>query len=250
MADYLRRLVARASGHPVTAPPVRPLVPPRDTTADDGVDGIVEVLLSPTPLVGAPLRAVSDSRPLHEPRAGSPPGVAPRPVEMPNDEEPVPREPLRRPTPEPATETSTSETVRRPVAPLLRPEPAPNVTPLSPPTSTPAARPVIPTPPTLAPPVPTTVERPTSRIEEPRRPAPREAATAPAVRLTPPEPAVPREPASPPAPQLHIGSIHVEVMSTPPRPAPAPKPVTLAVSDRSAFTGSSLLGQRFGLGQL
>jgi hypothetical protein len=250
MADYLRRLVARASEHPVIAPPVRPVAPPRDTTADDGVDGIVEVLPSPTPPVGAPLRAVPDSRPLHEPRAGSPPGVAPRPVAMPHDVAPVPREPRRRPTPEPATELSTSETVRRPAVPPLRQEPVPHVTPLSPPTSTPAARPVIPTPPTPAAPVPMTLERPTPRIEEPRRPAPREAATAPAMRLTPPEPAVPREPPPPPAPQLHIGSIHVEVMSTPPRPAPAPKPVTPAVIDRSALTGSSLLGQRFGLGQL
>jgi hypothetical protein len=248
MADYLRRLVARSSGHPVTAPPVRPLAPPRETTADDGVDGIVEVLLSPTLPVEAPLRIVSDSRPLHEPRIGSSPDVAPRPVEMTNDAQPLPREAIRRPTPEPATETSTSETVRRPVAPLLRPAPAPDVTPLSPPTGTPAARQVVPTPPPAAPTVPTTVERPTFRIEAPRHPAPREAATTPATRLTPPEPAAPREPLPPPL--LHIGSIHVQVMSTPPRPAPTPKRVTPTVIDRTTFTGSSLLGQRFGLGQL
>ena len=250
MADYLRRLVARASGHPVTAPPMRPVAAPRDTTADDGVDGIAEVLLSPPPPAGAQLRTGSDARPLHDPREESPPGVLPRRVEMHGDAPPVARESLRRPTPEPATETSTSETVRRPVPPVLRPVPAPDATPLSPPAFTPVERVVIPAPPTPAAPPPAAVTESTSRIEEPRRPATREAATTPVMRLTPPEPAAQREPPPPPAPQLHIGSIHVEVMSTPSRPAPAPKPVAPTVIDRSAFTGSSLLGQRFGLGQL
>jgi hypothetical protein len=97
--------------------------------------------------------------------------------------------------------------------------------------------------------VPPTIERPATRIEERRRPAPRDAATTPVMRLTPPEPAASRERPTPPAPQLHIGSIHVEVMSTPPRAAPAPRPVAPVVDGR-ALTGSSLLGQRFGLGQL
>jgi hypothetical protein len=250
MADYLRRLVARASGHPVTAPPVRPVAAPRDTTADDGVDGIAEVLLSPTPPAGAQLRSGSDARPLQYPLEGSPPGVLPRRVEMPGDAPPAAREALRRPTPEPAAETSASETVRRPVAPLLRPAQAPDATPPSPPGSTSAERVVVPAPPAPAAPLPAAVTESTSRIEQPRRPATREAATTPVMRLTPPEPAAPREPPPPPAPQLHIGSIHVEVLSTPPRPAPAPKPVVRTVVDRSAFTGSSLLGQRFGLGQL
>jgi len=249
MADYLGRLVVRASGHPVTAPPVRPLAPPRNTTADDGVDDIVHVLPSPAPPVETPRHAVADSRPTHEPRAGSPPGVEPRPVAVPDDAPPVPREPPRRPTPEPAMETPTSETVRRPVAPLrLRQEPVPRVTPPAPPTSATAARPTLPAPPAPAVSVPTTIERPSTRREEPRRPAPRDAASAPVLRLTPPAPAASREPL-PPAPQLHIGSIHVEVMPTPPRATPAPRPVAPVV-EGSALTGSSLLGQRFGLGQL
>ena len=244
MADYLRRLVARASGHPVSAPPVRPLARPRERTADGDVEGLVEVALPPAPPVATPLRTVSEPRPPHDPRAGSLPGVAPRPGTP-----AVPHEPFSRPAPDPATEPSRREKVRAPGAPLLRREPGPDVTTRSTPTPGPAVRPVLPAPPTPAAPVPPTLEWPASRIEQRPRPAVRDAATVPVMRPTHPEPAVPRERPAPPAPQLHIGSIHVEVMPTPPRAAAAPRAVAPAV-DGSALTGSSLLGQRFGLGQL